>query len=93
LLTARKTEAPRLPPERIAAMARDLVDGGRDTDVLAVARKLLASAERRRRTHPAVAADRAALAMALLAELRRRWTGDRVTAAPANEEGIRVWPK
>jgi len=65
-------DAPRVPPERIAAVARELVDRGRQADALAVARQLLASAERRRRRDPAAAADRAALAVALLAEARRR---------------------
>ena len=68
----RKFDAPRLPPERIAAIARELVDSGQQADALAVARKLLLSAERQRPRDPATAADRAALAIALLTEIQRR---------------------
>lgn len=68
----REFDAPRLPPARIAAIAKELIDNGRRADGRAVARRLLVSAERQRLRDPAAAADRAALAMALLAEIRRR---------------------
>lgn len=65
-------DAPRLPLARIAAIAKELIDNGRQVDAQAVARRLLVSAERQLSRDRSAAADRAALAMALLAEVRRR---------------------
>lgn len=68
----REFDAPRLPSARFAAIARELIDNGQRVDARAVALKLLVSAERQHLRDPVAAANRTALAMALLAELRRR---------------------